>query len=98
LGCFDQEKAGNPAPFFVDEKVWAATPTNNFFSQDFSHFIGSQHASAQKRCLSTVFAFQCHVNLSSSEPGLPDGLFLYQKPQFGYILEGLRMANVLHIL
>jgi hypothetical protein len=26
--------------------------------------------------------------------GLPDGLFLYQKCQFGYILEGLGMENV----
>jgi hypothetical protein len=27
-------------------------------------------------------------------PGLPDGLFSYQKYQFGYILEGLGMENV----
>jgi hypothetical protein len=25
--------------------------------------------------------------------GLPDGLFYYQKSQFGYILEGLGMEN-----
>jgi hypothetical protein len=28
------------------------------------------------------------------ERGLPDGLFLNQKSQFGYILEGLGMENV----
>jgi hypothetical protein len=27
--------------------------------------------------------------------GLPDGLFCYQKSQFGYILEGLGMENVI---
>jgi hypothetical protein len=28
------------------------------------------------------------------EPGLPDGLFSNQKPQFGLILEGLGIKNV----
>jgi hypothetical protein len=28
------------------------------------------------------------------QPGLPDGLFSYQKSQFGCILEGLGMENV----
>jgi hypothetical protein len=28
------------------------------------------------------------------QPGLPDGLFLNQIYQFGYILEGLRLDNV----
>jgi hypothetical protein len=28
------------------------------------------------------------------QAGLPDGLFYYQKSQFGYILEGLGMENV----
>jgi hypothetical protein len=30
----------------------------------------------------------------SSQPGLPDGFFSYQKPQFGYILDGLGVENV----
>jgi hypothetical protein len=30
-----------------------------------------------------------------SYPGLPDGLFSNQKSQFGYIVEGLEMENVL---
>jgi hypothetical protein len=29
-----------------------------------------------------------------SAPGLPDGLFSNQKPQFVYILEGLRLENI----
>jgi uncharacterized membrane protein YiaA len=30
----------------------------------------------------------------SAWAGLPDGIFLYQKSQFGYILEGLGMKSV----
>jgi hypothetical protein len=29
-----------------------------------------------------------------NSPGLPDGLFLYQKSQFGYSFEGLGIVNV----
>jgi hypothetical protein len=29
-----------------------------------------------------------------SKTGLPDGIFSYQKSQFGYMLEGLEMENV----
>jgi hypothetical protein len=29
--------------------------------------------------------------LGELQAGLPDGLFSYQNPQFGYILEGLEM-------
>jgi hypothetical protein len=31
----------------------------------------------------------------ASGTGLPDGLFLYPKSQFGYILEGLGIKNVI---
>jgi hypothetical protein len=30
----------------------------------------------------------------ASSPGLPDGLFSYQKSLFGYVLEGLGMENI----
>jgi hypothetical protein len=32
--------------------------------------------------------------IAAPEAGLPDGIFSYQKSQFGYILEGLGMENV----
>jgi hypothetical protein len=31
--------------------------------------------------------------LFNSPPGLPDGIFSYQKSEFGYILNGLGMEN-----
>jgi hypothetical protein len=33
-------------------------------------------------------------NCGHAEPGLPDGIFLHQKSQFGYILEVHGMENV----
>jgi hypothetical protein len=32
-------------------------------------------------------------NVDGHEAGMPDGLFSYQKSQFGYIFEGLRIEN-----
>jgi hypothetical protein len=29
--------------------------------------------------------------IADNQPGLPDGIFSYQKSQFGYTLEGFRM-------
>jgi hypothetical protein len=45
--------------------------------------------------LTNFFLTEIFFSISSEVcPGLPDGLFLDQKSQFGYILEGLGMENV----
>jgi hypothetical protein len=35
-----------------------------------------------------------HISKTLTAPGLPDGLFLNQTSQFGYILDGLRLELV----
>jgi hypothetical protein len=39
-------------------------------------------------------ALKASFTLQIFQPGLPDGIFAYQKYQFWYILEGLGMENV----
>jgi hypothetical protein len=43
---------------------------------------------------STIQLAADQVFLSTSRPGLPDGLFWNQKSQFGKILEGISMENL----
>jgi hypothetical protein len=43
--------------------------------------------------VSAVLGKRCFVWAKMLLTGLPDGIFAYQKYQFGYILDGLGMEN-----
>jgi hypothetical protein len=48
----------------------------------------------KKMCIA-VYSYVC---CDRCKAGLPDGTFAFPKFQFGYILEGLGMDNVSHVL